>query len=122
MSDIPETYHITGDSGGLAGRESNVFGQYDLVTTSYHNINVLLYKKNATEHETVYWMFNVTDSGEWVVGSDGRQEIFLWASVPGHGFHAPSDKWRLNIRSAGNSFRLVEDTSLTVRADIGKRL
>ena len=127
MSDIPETYHITGDSGGLAGRESNVFGQYDLVTTSYHNINVLLYKKNATEYETDYWMFNVTDSGYWVVGSNAsngrhRQEIFLWASVPGHGFHAPSDNWKLKIRSADFSYRLVDDTSLTVRADIGKRL
>ena len=121
MSDIPETYHITGDIGGLTrGRYSIILGQYDLVATSYRNITALIYKKNTTKFDKVFWMFNVTDSGDWVVGSDGGQEIFLRASVPGHGFHAPSNNWKLNIRTADYySYRLVDDTSLTVRADIG---
>ena len=123
MSDIPETYHTTGDIGGLTReRHSNILGQYDLVATSYRNITVLIYKKNTTEHEQVFWMFNVTDSGDWVVGSDGGQDIFLRTSVPGHGLHAPSDNWKLNIMTADHSYRLVDDTSLTVRAEIGKRV
>ena len=40
--------------------------------------------------------------------------------IPGHGFHAPSDNWKLNIETGGRSYRLVNDTSLTVRADIGE--
>ena len=125
MSDIPETYHITGDIGGLTrGRYSDILGQYDLVATSYRSITVLIYKKNSTKLGRGFWLFNVTDSGDWVVGSYGwdRQEVFLQASVPGHGLHAPSDNWKLNIKTADYSYRLVDDTSLTVRADIGKRL
>jgi len=119
MSDIPETYHTTGDIGGLTReRHSNILGQYDLVATSYRNITVLIYKKNTTEHDQVFWMFNVTDRGDWVVGSDGGQEIFLRTSVPGHGLHAPTDNWKLSIKTADRSYRLVDDTSLTVRAEI----
>ena len=120
VSDIPETYHITGDIGGLTSdRHSSILGQYDLVATSYKNITVFVYKKNTTEHETVYWMFNVSDSGDWVVGHE-PQEVILRATVPGHGFHAPNDQWKLNIETADYSYRLVNDTSLTVRADIGE--
>ena len=125
VSDIPETYHITGDIGGITrDRHSSILGQYDLVATSYRNINVLVYKKNATSYPVwytsypVYWMFNVTDGGDWVVGGKA-QEIVLRATVPGHGFHAPSDHWKLNIETADFSYRLVNDTSLTVRADKG---
>ena len=119
MSDIPETYHITGDIGGLTReRRAGILGQYDLVATSYRNIGVLVYKKKTTKDETVYWMFNVTDNGDWVVGYK-HQEVILRATVPGHGFHAPSDNWKHNIETADRSYRLVNDTSLTVRADIG---
>ena len=123
MSDIPETYHITADNGGLTKvRHSSILGQYDLIATSYRNLNVLVYKKNTTSYPVWarrdYWMFNVSDSGDWVVGYKS-QEIILRATVPGHGFHAPSDRWKLNIETADGSYRMVNDTSLTVRADIG---
>ena len=121
MSDIPETYHVTADIGGLTReRQPNILGQYDLVATSYKNITVFVYKKNTTTaYETVYWMFNVTDSGDWIVGYSD-QKVILRATVPGHGFHAPSDNWKLNIQTADFSYHLVNDTSLTVRADIGE--
>ena len=121
VSDIPETYHITGDTGGLTRqRRPNILGQYDLVATSYRNISVLVYMKNTTtKYERVYWMFNVTDSGDWVVGYS-HQEVILRATVPGHGFHAPSGNWKHNIETADQSWHLVNDTSLTVRADIGE--
>ena len=121
MSEIPETYFITGESRGLTReRHPDVLGQYDLVATSYRSIPSLIYKKNTTQTwETVYWMFNVTDDGDWIVGSEHR-EVLLRATVPDHGFHAPPDKWRLSIRTADNTYRLVEDTSVRVRAEIGK--
>ena len=121
MSEIPETYFITGESKGLTReRRPDVLGQYDLVATSYRSIPSLIYKKNTTQTwETVYWMFNVTDDGDWIVGSKNR-EVLLRATVPDHGFHAPPDKWRLSIRTADNTYRLVEDTSVRVRAEIGK--
>ena len=116
MADIPETYHITGDSGGLASREYNVFGQYDLFTTSYKNINVMLYKKNTTEYETVFWMFNITDTGHWIVGYE-QQEFVMMGK--GHGLHAPSHGWKLPLRTRDNEYRHYGDSSLSVRADIG---
>ena len=117
MADIPETYYITGDSGGLASRETNIFGQYDLVTTSYRKIDVLLYKKNTTEYETTFWMFNSSDSGDWIVGYE-KQNIVTKGH--GSGLHAPSSGWNLPIRTNDDSYRDFLDSSLTVRADSGK--
>lgn len=119
MADIPETYHITGDPGGLASREfnNNVFGQYDLFTTSYKNVNVLLYKKNTTEHETVFWMFNITDTGFWMVGYAEKEFVMIGK---GQGLHAPSHGWELPIKIKDNEYRHYGDSSLTVRADIGE--
>ena len=114
VADIPETYHITGDSGGLANREKNIFGQYDLVSTSYRKNNVFLYKKNTTE--TVFWMFNISDSGDWIVGYE-KQNIVMKGH--GSGFHAPSSGWKLPIRTNDNTHRDFIDQSLAVRADTG---
>ena len=119
MSHVPETYHITGDSEGLASRETNIFGQYDLVTTSYRSVNVLLYKKNTTEYETVFWMFNISESGAWIVGYE-QQEIVMAGRNYGHGLHAPSSGWKLPIMTNDNTHHLFLDPSLTVRADMGK--
>ena len=117
MADIPETYHITGDSGGLASREynNNIFGQYDLFTTSYKNVNVLLYKKNTTG--TVFWMFNITETGFWMVGYEEKEFVMMGK---GHELHAPSHGWKLPIKIKDYEYRHYADSSIIVRADIGK--
>ena len=122
MVELPEAYYITSD-GLAAEKQPEILGRYDLYRTSFKGMDVLLYKKHPTSSPgKVYYMFNVTDDGDWIVGCES-QEVILRSttlnqtSTKGHFIIAPKDGWRLSIPTSYTSYHLVLDTSIRVRPD-----